>query len=272
MFAWWKQRVSEQYFTTWGFEFVCGCKSFVSAVPQVSGHGGTHSKGCPGSSISTSPRHFVDHEIVCRGNFWGGSLAAILQANAFTASGSSFAAPSTSAGASAAQGRPEFVVPMFVLTFLPLTPSHSLSIATMVPLLSQDRISSTLPLPQVSLSSAILFPVLKQPFIVGPGFIPVPAMTVGQVVAGKFADDLGDLLPSSVSSADPEPQLLFDSRLILTSMSKKPKRCVEDITTWMEAFSIYCLILTSFFPCHSKDLLQYKLLILRTYCQFNGKF
>ena len=39
----------------------------------------------------------------------------------------------------------------------------------------------------------------------------------------------------------------------------------------MEAFSIYCLILSSFFPHRSKDLLQYKLLILRTYCQFSGK-
>ena len=39
----------------------------------------------------------------------------------------------------------------------------------------------------------------------------------------------------------------------------------------MEAFSIYCLILTSFFPHRSKDLLQYKLLILRTYRQFGGK-
>ena len=58
---------------------------------------------------------------------------------------------------------------------------------------------------------------------------------------------------------------------MLTSTPKKPKRRVEDITTWMEAFSIYCLILTSFFPQRSKDLLQYKLLILRTYRQFSGK-
>ena len=192
------------------------------------------------------------------------------QATTFAASGSGFPAPSTSAGASAAQGRPAFVVPTFLSTFLPPTPSHSLSIANMVPLLSQDSISSTLPLHQASLSSPTSFPVLNQPFIVGPGFTPVPAKTVGQVVVRKFVD-LGDLLPSSVSCAEPEPQLLFDGRLVLTSTSKKPKRHIEDITTWMEAFSIYCLILTSFFPHRSKDLLQYKLLILRTYCQFSGK-
>ena len=52
------------------------------------------------------------------------------QATAFTASGAGFAAHSTSAGASAAQGRPAFVVPTFVSTFLPPNPSHSLSIAS----------------------------------------------------------------------------------------------------------------------------------------------
>ena len=90
------------------------------------------------------------------------------------------------------------------------------------------------------------------------------------MVAGKFID-LGDLLPSTVASAEPEPQLLFDGRLVLTSTPKKPKRRVEDIATWMEAFSVYCLIMISFFPHRSRDLLQYKLLILRTYRQLSGK-
>ena len=62
------------------------------------------------------------------------------QATAFAASGSGFSVPSTSAGASAAQGRPAFVVPTFVSTFLPPTPSHSLSLPTMAPLLSQDSV------------------------------------------------------------------------------------------------------------------------------------
>ena len=45
------------------------------------------------------------------------------QANAFAASGSGFSTPSTSAGAPAVQGRPAVVVPTFVSTFLPPTPS-----------------------------------------------------------------------------------------------------------------------------------------------------
>ena len=168
-----------------------------------------------------------------------------------------------------AQGRPAFFVPTFVSTFLPPTPSHSLSISSMATTSSLESVSSAATLPEANISSATSLPVLNQPFIVGPGFSPVPAKVVGQVVAGKFID-LGDLLPSTVASAEPEPQLLFDGRLVLTSTPKKPKRRVEDITTWMEAFSVYCLIMISFFPHRSRDLLQYKLLILRTYRQFSG--
>ena len=191
-----------------------------------------------------------------------------LQATAFAASGEGFAAHSTFAGASAAQGRPAFVVSTFVSTFLP-NPSHSLSIANMATTLSKDNVSSAATLPQANISSATSFPVLNQPFIVGPGFSPVPAKIVGHVVAGKFVD-LGDLLPSTVASAKPKPQLLFDGRLVLTSTPKKPKRRVEEIATWTKAFSVCCLII-SFFPHRPQDLLKYKLLILRTYRQFSGK-
>ena len=39
---------------------------------------------------------------------------------------------------------------------------------------------------------------------------------------------------------------------------------------WSEAFTIFTLILTSYFPHRWKDLTSYKLLILRTYRQFSG--
>ena len=194
------------------------------------------------------------------------SLAAIFASHRFCCFGSGFCCTFHFA----AQGRPAFVVPTFVSTFLPPNPSHSLSIANMATTSSLESVSSAATLPLANISSATSFPVLNQPFIVGPGFSPIPAKVVGQVVAGKFID-LGDLLPSTVASAEPEPQLLFDGRLVLTSTPKKPKRRVEDIATWMEAFSVYCLIMISFFPHRSRDLLQYKLLILRTYRQFSGK-
>ena len=42
------------------------------------------------------------------------------------------------------------------------------------------------------------------------------------------------------------------------------------MVTWSEAFTIFMLILTSYFPHRWKDLTSYKLLILRTYCQLSG--
>ena len=57
---------------------------------------------------------------------------------------------------------------------------------------------------------------------------------------------------------------------MLTSPPKRPKRCIKDIATWLEAFSIYCLILVSYFPHRRKDLLHYQLLILQTYRQFSS--
>ena len=79
---------------------------------------------------------------------------------------------------------------------------------------------STLPL-----ASVLPQPTLHQPFIVGPGFSPVSGKLVGQTVTGKFVD-LGDLLPTNNLSTEPEPepQILFDGRLVLTPAPKKSNR------------------------------------------------
>ena len=82
---------------------------------------------------------------------------------------------------------------------------------------------------------------------------------------------MSELLSSNIASAKPEPQLYFEGRLVLTSTPKKPKRRIEDITSWLEAFSIYCLILASHFPHRWKDLMNCQLLILRTHRQFTGR-
>ena len=113
-------------------------------------------------------------------------------------------------------------------------------------------------------------PVVDQPFVVGPGFSPVPAKLVSQIVAGKYVD-LSDLLAVNLVQKDPEPQLLLDGRLVLTSQPKKQRRRIEDIASWMEAFAIFSLILVSSFPHRWKDLMQYQLLILRTYRHFSGR-
>ena len=169
------------------------------------------------------------------------------QASAFLTSGTGVLPTSAS---SASQGRPSYVVPSFISTFPTSSPAVSLPSCAFGPSSSS------------SVSSLSSLPALQQPFVVGPGFSPIPAKLVGQIVAGKFVD-LSELLSSNIAAAEPEPQLYFEGRLVLTSTPKKPKRRIEDITSWLEAFSIYCLILASHFPHRWKYLMNYQLLILR---------
>ena len=112
-------------------------------------------------------------------------------------------------------------------------------------------------------------PPLNQPFVVGPGYSPIPYKVVSQIVAGKYVN-LEDLLPENISIQEPEPQLHFDGRLILSNAPKKNKKQITEIVSWVEAFTIYSLIIGKFFPNRLEDLLKYKLLILRTYRQFSG--
>ena len=90
-------------------------------------------------------------------------------------------------------------------------------------------------------------------------------------MAGKYID-LSELLAVNLVQKDPEPQLLLDGRFVLTSQPKKQHRRIEDIASWMEAFAIFSLILVSSFPYRWKDLMQYQLLILRTYRIFLVEF
>ena len=56
---------------------------------------------------------------------------------------------------------------------------------------------------------------MDQPFVVGPGFSPVPAKLVAQIVASKYVD-LRELLTVNLVQKDPEPHLLLDGCLVLT--------------------------------------------------------
>ena len=172
------------------------------------------------------------------------------QASVLAASGVGFLSVSSAVANSTVQGRPDFVVPSFVTTFAPPIPAFT---------------SSSLG----GISSLAQTPILHQPFVAGPGFSPVPAKLVSQIVAGKFVE-LNELLSANLVLTEPEPQLLFEGRLVLTSTPKKLKRRIDDISSWLEAFSVYCLILSFHFPHRWKDLLQDQLLILRTHRQFAG--
>ena len=138
-------------------------------------------------------------------------------ASAFLASGTGFGPLSSQAAAvQSSQGRPAFVVPSLVPTFSAANP---LLVRSSLP-----ACSTTVCAPHSVFSTfapSLPAPILHQPFVVGPGFSPIPAKVVSQIVAGKFVK-LNDLLSSNIEGTEPEPQLLFDGHLVLTSTPKNP--------------------------------------------------
>ena len=165
------------------------------------------------------------------------------------------------------QGRPihsmPVIVPSFVLIFTSPSMSPSVSSAVNVYNLQKGAIRDI-----ADRSAMLASPLLDQAFVVGPGFSPIAAEIVAQIVAGKYID-LSELLAVNLVQKDPEPQLLLDGWLVLTSQPKKQRRRIEDIALWMEVFATFSLILVNHFPHRWKDLMQYQLLILRTYRHFS---
>ena len=219
----------------------------------------------PGSTSSNLCRNSVSMELqASSGGIPAPSPGLSQQTATFLASGGAFPEQQAISLPSATQGTPNFTVPSFVATF---TTPHSLILRTsitagasvLVPL-SDSSLVTNLP-------SGLL---LQQPFVVGPGFSPIPAKTVSQIVAGKYVD-LGDLPSVNILQTKPESEAFLDVHLVFLPSTKKQRRRTEDIRTWSEAFTIFMLILTSYFPHCWKDLTSYKLLILCTYRQFSGR-
>lgn len=107
---------------------------------------------------------------------------------------------------------------------------------------------------------------LKQQFVVGPGFPPIPPKVVASVVGGEYIN-LGVLIQKPSESRVSEPSISFEGRVIVSNAPKPPRR-ITDLALWSQAFNIYCLILVTYHPHRALDLLRYHLLILRLASQF----
>jgi hypothetical protein len=81
--------------------------------------------------------------------------------------------------------------------------------------------------------------------------------------------ELADLLAENIKAQEIEPQAFLEGRLLVSS-SKKRVVEVTDILSWIEAFTIYSLILCQSYPARWTDLSQVKLLIIQTAKRFPG--
>jgi hypothetical protein len=57
----------------------------------------------------------------------------------------------------------------------------------------------------------------------------------------------------------------------MAGWSSPALRHLHDIAHWVQAFSVYTLVMVSYYPWRAVDLLKYQLLILRTQAQFGGQ-
>ncbi|CAH3172611.1 unnamed protein product [Porites evermanni] len=113
------------------------------------------------------------------------------------------------------------------------------------------------------------FPNLNKAFVVGPGYAPVPYKLVSKITAGLFVD-LADLLPDNIRAQEIESQAFLEGKLVVSG-SKKRVIEIADIVTWIEASTIFSMILCHTFPSRLKDLNQYKLLIIQTARRFSDE-
>jgi hypothetical protein len=105
-------------------------------------------------------------------------------------------------------------------------------------------------------------------FVVGPGFLPVPGKTVTNIISGQYID-LATLLAKPSDMRSPSPLIYIDGQVVVSHASK-PARRLTDISQWLQAFTIYMLIMVTYLPNRAADLVRYQLLILRMYTQFGG--
>ena len=158
------------------------------------------------------------------------------------------------------------VVPSFIPTYSTLSSPAVVSSLSPVPSSTFPPLSLGGSLGATTFSSTP--PTLGSDFPVGPGYSPIPHKLVVKITGGQFIE-LADLLSDNIKAQDTQPQAYLEGKLLV----EKKKRVVEitDIVTWVEAFSIFCLVLCNSFPSRWLDLHKYKLLIIQTAKRFRDR-
>lgn len=138
------------------------------------------------------------------------------------------------------------IVPSFTFSYCTCRLGNS-SLAHPLLFTSHSALRGVLPTTSQFFSSAFSTPslahsvasLLHKPFVVGPGYSPIPKKLATKIKAGKFFD-IKDLLPENIKAQDCEPQTYRDGKLLVSS--KKRVWEITDIITWMEAFTVYIWI------------------------------
>ena len=157
-------------------------------------------------------------------------------------------APLTQASLGQATTTGTFIVPSFVSTFSTLsTPSYGFS---SLPLPSGSGSQTAgggvvSAFPAISVSSA----AVGKDFVIGPGYSPIPHKLVTKITTVELEDLLHDNLKANKS----ETQTFLEGKLVVAPARKRIVE-IQDILTWVEAFTIYSIVLCASQPARSADL------------------
>ena len=177
----------------------------------------------------------VDNSFAARGQMlppstWPTSSSIVSQANLLLSVGTS----TVPSHFGAVGGKSPVVVPSFMNTFstanaLPALPAMLNASSNVTGSMSTSNVSA---IPSVS----SIMPTLYQPFVVGPGYSPIPAKLVSQIVTGKFIDLNDLLLANLVPVTESEPQPMLDRWLVLSSAPKKPSVALRILQAGLKCF------------------------------------
>ena len=76
--------------------------------------------------------------------------------------------------------------------------------------------------------------------------------------------------PDNLKANESEMQTFLEQKLVVAPTRKRIVK-IQDILTWVEAFTIYSIVFCAFQPARWADLSHYKLLIIQTAKKFPGK-
>ena len=82
-------------------------------------------------------------------------------------------------------------------------------------------------------------PLIGRDFVIGPRYSPIPNKLVSKIISSQFVE-LADLLQDNLKINETETQTFLDGKLVV---SPAPRQTIEiqDILTWVEAFTTYSL-------------------------------
>ena len=115
--------------------------------------------------------------------------------------------------------------------------------------------------------SSLRVPAFQQDLVVGSGYNLIFHITVVVITSGQYIDLATLITPQQPA---PVPIISVDGRVVFTA-PPRPSRRLNDISDWLQAFTIYMMVVVSFAPHRAVDLLANQLLILRTSKQFKGQ-